>query len=91
MSKEVILEYEVDYEKAQQEAEKLAQEIVKDHSGLEYRVFTWAGEGAYIQLFGEDEELVRGISESLSDKKLELLLAGTPVYVIYGGRERPSE
>lgn len=88
MNEVVIFEYEIDYEKARQEAEKLAREIVQAHPNLKYKIITWQGDGVYIELYGDDEDLVWGISQSLAQKKVRLLISGTPVYIIYGGKKK---
>ena len=88
MNKVVVFAYEIDYEKARQEAEKLAREIVQEHPNLKYKIITWPGDGVYIELYGDDEDLVWGISQSLAQKKVRLLISGTPVYIIYGGKKK---
>ena len=86
MRKAIVFEYEIDYEKARREAEKLAKEITHAHPKLNYKIVTSQEEGVYLELYGADEEQVWEISQSLAHKKVRLLVAGAPVYIIYGGR-----
>jgi len=86
--RETIFEYKIDYKGARSEAEKLAKEILKKYPQVGYRIVTILEEGVYIELYGDNEEFIHKISESLNEKKVELLVAGMPVYVIYGGREQ---
>ncbi len=88
MGKPVIFKYEIDYEKARREAEKLAKEIRREHPSLKYEIVKSQEEGVYIELYGDDEELVWEISQSLAQKKVKLLVAGAPVYIIYGGKTK---
>ncbi len=90
MSKSVIFEYAIDYERARREAEKLAKEIIDEHPNLRYKIVTCQEEGVYIELYGDDEELVWEISQSLVQKKVKLLVAGAPVYIIYGGKVKAA-
>ncbi|MCD5417143.1 hypothetical protein LR021_02070 [Candidatus Bipolaricaulota bacterium] len=86
MAREVVFQYEIDYQGAYKSAEEIAQEIIRDHPELAYRIVTKPGEGVYVKLYGQNEELILEISEGMSERETELLLAGTPVYVTYGGR-----
>jgi hypothetical protein len=90
MGKAVVFEYEIDYEKARREAENLAKGIIQKHPNLRYKIIAWQEEGVYIELYGDDEELVWEISQSLAPKKLKLLLAGAPVYIVYGGKTKAA-
>ena len=88
MGRPVIFEYNIDYEKARCEASKLANEVIRSHPRLKYKIVTLPGEGVFIELYGDNEELVHRISASLMKKKVKLLLSGAPIYVIYGGKAR---
>lgn len=88
MRKAIVFEYEIDYEKARREAEKLAKAITHAHPNLNYKIVTSQEEGVYLELYGDDEEQVWEISQSLAPKKVRLLVAGAPVYIIYGGRSK---
>jgi hypothetical protein len=90
MGKAVVFEYEIDHEKARREAERLAKGIIQTHPNLRYKIVTWQEEGVYIELYADDEELVWEISQSLAPKKLKLLLAGAPVYIVYGGKTKAA-
>jgi hypothetical protein len=48
MRKQVIFEYNIDYEKARCEASKLANEVIRAHPKLKYKIVTSPGEGAFI-------------------------------------------
>ncbi len=85
---EVIYDYKIDYDKAYAEAQKLAQKIISTHPEIEYTVYIWEGDGAYIVLYGDDDEIAMNIAEPLVDKRVELLLAGAPIYITYGGPNR---
>lgn len=87
MAREVVFQYEIDHERAHEKAEEIAQEIIRNHPELTYKIVTKPGEGVYVKLYGENEELILEISEGMSERETELLLAGTPVYVTYGGKE----
>jgi len=87
MAGEVVFKYEIDYQRAREKGEEIAQEIIRNHPELTYRIVTKPGEGVYIKLYGENEDLILEISEGMSERETELLLAGTPVYVTYGGKE----
>lgn len=88
MRKQVIFEYDIDYEKARYEASKLANEVIRAYPRLKYKIVTSPGEGVFIELYGDNEELVHQISASLMKKKVKLLLSGAPIYVIYAGKTR---
>jgi hypothetical protein len=88
MRRQVIFDYNIDYEKARCEASKLANEVIRAHPRLKYKIVTSPGEGVFIELYGDNEDLVHQISASLMTKKLKLLLSGAPIYVIYGGKTR---
>lgn len=81
-----IFEYEIDYQRASEKGEEIARKIVNKHPELRYRIVVKSDKGVYIKLYGEDEELIHNISEGMSEQEAELLLAGTPVHVTYGGR-----
>ena len=85
--KVTIIEYEVDYEGAQAEAEKIAQAIVKRHPDLSFDTFVRWDEGVFIKFYGQDEEFVDRVinSRSLRKRQLDLILVGKPIYFIYGG------
>jgi len=85
---EIIYDYQADYNKAEGEAEKLAKEIIDKHPELEYRVNVWEGKGAFIVLYGDDDEIAMDIAEEMGDRQIELLLLGAPVYITYGGPNR---
>lgn len=87
MARQMVFQYEIDYQRAHEKAEEIALEIVRNHPELAYRSVTKPGEGVYVKLYGENEELILEISEGMSMRETELLLAGTPVYVTYGGKE----
>ena len=90
MNQAVIFAYDINYEKARREAEKLAKEIIQKHPNLNYKIVPWQGDGVYLELYGEDEDLVWEISQSLAQKKVRLLAAGAPVYIIYGGKKKAA-
>ncbi len=81
-----IFEYEVDYEGARAKAEELGRAICRQHPEIAYRVEIRTGEGAYLVLYGP-EERIRRIAQARSRRQVDWLLAGTPVYIIYGGPE----
>jgi len=83
-----VFQYDVDDEGARTQAEKLAQKLLRKHSNLHCRVEVKSGEGAYLILYG-DEERIRKIIQSASRHQVNWLLAGTPVYIIYGGPKEP--
>ena len=87
MKKETIFRYEMNYRKAEAQAQTIAESIIKKHPDLEYNILTAEGEGVFVRLFG-DEAKVRQISASMRKKELKLLLAGTPVYIIFGGKKK---
>lgn len=87
MGKQVIFEYEIDYEKARLEATKVAREVTRAYPSLKYKVVTSPGEGVFIEFYGENEELIRQISKSLARKKTKLIISHAPIYVIYGGKK----
>ena len=62
MRKQVIFEYNIDYENARCEASKLANEVIRAHPRLKYKIVTLPGEGVFIELYGDNEELVHRIS-----------------------------
>lgn len=83
-----VFEYEIDYQRAREKGEEIARRIVSEHPELSYRIIMKPEKGVYIKLYGEDEELVHNISDGMSEQEAELLLAGTPIHVTYGGRVR---
>lgn len=83
-----VFEYKVDYEGARAKAEKLGRAICRRHPEIAYRVEIKTGEGAYLVLYGPEEQ-VRRIAEMRSRRQVDWLLAGTPVYIIYGGSKAP--
>lgn len=89
MKKETIFRYEIDYQEAEAQAQKVAKSIMKRHPDLEYSILVAEGEGIYVRLFGNEAE-VRKISESMRRRELKLLLAGAPVYIIYGGEKKAA-
>jgi hypothetical protein len=90
MPRKTIFEYEVNDRGALRAAEKIARAIVQEHPELSYRIISEPGEGAYVKLYGPHEDLVESIAESFNEETLELLLAGTPVYIIYAGKKPPE-
>ena len=81
-----VFEYEIDYQRAMKKGQEIAQRIVSKHPELSYRIVIKSEKGVYIKLYGEDDELIHAISDGMGEQEAELLLAGTPVYVTYGGR-----
>ena len=84
MRQQEVFKYDIDYEKVNKKAQEIAQELLRNYPGLKYQIVIRYDEGVFIKLYG-DEELIRTISNSMKKKELKLLIAGSPVYVIYGG------
>ena len=78
--------YTINYEEAYRKANEIAEEIVSSHPGISYRIMTKPEDGVYVKLYGDNENLIVKIADGMSEREMELLLAGMPVYVIYGGK-----
>jgi hypothetical protein len=46
-------------------------------------------EGAYLVLYGRDEERIRWIADARSRRQVDWILESKPVYIIYGGPKEP--
>jgi hypothetical protein len=86
---ETIFEYEVDYEGARAEAEKIARAICRKHPDLSYRIETVAGEGVFLWLYGGDGDRFDRLVRGRRKRQLDLILEGKPIYFIYGGPKKP--
>ncbi|HED04538.1 MAG TPA: hypothetical protein ENI60_07220 [Candidatus Fraserbacteria bacterium] len=86
---ETVFEYEVDYEGARAKAKEMARRMQGKHPEIGYRIVTRYDEGVFLELYGPDEERIRRIAKAMDKRVVDLILAGTPVYVIYGGPEEP--
>jgi hypothetical protein len=86
---ETIFEYEVDYEGAQAEAEKIARAIVRKHPELSYGIYTRFDEGIFLVLYGPDDEQVYRIANARRKRQVALIDEGKPIYFIYGGPKKP--
>ncbi len=80
-----VFEYEVDYEGARAKAEEMARRMCRKHPDIDYRIVTRYDEGVFLELYGQDEERIRRIAKAMDRRVVDLILAGTPVYVVYGG------
>ncbi len=91
MSKaKTIAEYELDYQGARAKAEEIGRAIHRKHPEISYQVYVKTDEGAYLVLYGRDEERIRRIAEARSQRQVDWILEGTPVYIIYGGPKKPQ-
>lgn len=86
---ETIFRYEIDYEEAEAQAQNMVTSLLESYADVDYSLLTVEGDGVFIRLFG-DEAKVRKIGAAMRKKEMELLLAGTPVYIIYGGRSKAA-